>query len=99
MGTALESPEAKPTPLAGYGFGLPLSRLYAKYLGATVEIQSLPGFGTDVYLTFSRSPYPQSAEVQPSDIETIRNYYDDFFFRADASSLGIGDWAKKGSEP
>ena len=29
------------------------------------------------------------AQVQPGDIEVMRNYYDDFFFRADSSSLGV----------
>ena len=85
--TALTEEDSQPTALAGYGFGLPLSRLYAKYLGSAIEVQSMPGYGTDVYLTMSRTPFP-SAEVQPTDIQDIRNYYDDFFFRADGSSLG-----------
>lgn len=40
--------------LAGYGVGLPLSRLYARYFGGDLAIKSLEGFGTDVYLHVSR---------------------------------------------
>merc|ERR1712110_1040360 len=36
--------------LAGYGFGLPLTRLHAQYFGGDVFIQALPGHGTDMYL-------------------------------------------------
>ena len=40
--------------LAGYGVGLPLSRLYARYFGGDLAIKSLEGFGTDAYLHVSR---------------------------------------------
>jgi len=36
--------------LAGYGFGLPLTRLHAQYFGGDVFMQALPGHGTDMYL-------------------------------------------------
>ena len=32
----------------GYGIGLPLSRLHAKYLGGALHLVSLPGYGVDV---------------------------------------------------
>lgn len=38
-------------PMHGYGFGLPTSRAYAEYLGGRLDIQSMGGTGTDVYLT------------------------------------------------
>lgn len=36
--------------LAGLGYGLPLSRAYAEYFGGGIAVQSLYGWGTDVYL-------------------------------------------------
>merc|ERR1712032_724456 len=42
------------TRLAGYGVGLPLSRLHARYLGGELEVRSFPGFGTDAYLVLQR---------------------------------------------
>jgi len=40
----------KATGLSGYGIGLPLGRLHARYLGGDLRLESFPGFGTDVYL-------------------------------------------------
>ncbi|KAJ6126960.1 hypothetical protein N7523_002572 [Penicillium sp. IBT 18751x] len=37
--------------IAGLGYGLPLSRAYAEYFGGSIAVQSLWGWGTDVYLT------------------------------------------------
>lgn len=36
--------------LAGLGYGLPLGRAYAEYFGGGINIQSMYGWGTDVYL-------------------------------------------------
>eukprot|EP00656_Telonema_subtile_P003394 TRINITY_DN11552_c0_g1_i1.p1 TRINITY_DN11552_c0_g1~~TRINITY_DN11552_c0_g1_i1.p1 ORF type:complete len:498 (+),score=103.64 TRINITY_DN11552_c0_g1_i1:63-1556(+) len=40
--------------LAGYGMGLPLSRIYAQYFGGNLDIKSMEGFGTDCYLYLCR---------------------------------------------
>ena len=46
-----ESGESPSTlQFAGFGFGLPLSRVYSTYAGGRVSYQTLPGYGTDMYL-------------------------------------------------
>lgn len=37
--------------IAGLGYGLPMSRLYARYFGGSLEFLSLEGWGSDVFLT------------------------------------------------
>eukprot|EP00931_Biecheleriopsis_adriatica_P003527 TRINITY_DN105328_c0_g1_i1.p1 TRINITY_DN105328_c0_g1~~TRINITY_DN105328_c0_g1_i1.p1 ORF type:complete len:429 (-),score=72.65 TRINITY_DN105328_c0_g1_i1:80-1366(-) len=40
--------------LAGYGLGLPMARLYARYLGGSLSLVSLPEYGVDTYLFLPR---------------------------------------------
>ena len=37
--------------IAGLGYGLPLGRAYAEYFGGHIAVQSMHGWGTDVYLS------------------------------------------------
>lgn len=60
---ALCGPEA--TPLSGFGVGLPLSRLHARYLGGKLRVQSFPGYGTDAYLNLP-TIITQQVEMLPS---------------------------------
>jgi [3-methyl-2-oxobutanoate dehydrogenase (acetyl-transferring)] kinase len=50
LGGSPASPDAR-YRLAGLGFGLPLSRLYARYFGGDVRLVSMPGYGVDAFLT------------------------------------------------
>lgn len=47
------------SPLAGLGFGLPISRSYARYFHGDLDIQSIEGYGTDAYLHLARMEDPQ----------------------------------------
>eukprot|EP00756_Hemistasia_phaeocysticola_P003282 Hpha_TRINITY_DN12163_c0_g1::TRINITY_DN12163_c0_g1_i1::g.82112::m.82112/K00905/BCKDK; [3-methyl-2-oxobutanoate dehydrogenase (acetyl-transferring)] kinase len=47
-GTHEDAPEQ--IQFAGFGFGLPLSRIYSMYHGGGLAYQSMPGFGSDFYL-------------------------------------------------
>ncbi|EPY25280.1 pyruvate dehydrogenase kinase [Angomonas deanei] len=38
-----------PSPLAGYGYGLPMSRVYAMSFGGDLALQTMEGFGTRAY--------------------------------------------------
>mmetsp|Transcript_20622 Transcript_20622/g.45053 ORF Transcript_20622/g.45053 Transcript_20622/m.45053 type:complete len:512 (+) Transcript_20622:98-1633(+) len=45
---------SNPSELAGYGIGLPMSRLYARYLGGDLNLISMPGYGTHAYVFLPR---------------------------------------------
>jgi pyruvate dehydrogenase kinase 2/3/4 len=52
----LDSPYARDyqAPFAGLGFGLPISRLHARYFGGELQVISMEGYGTDAYLHLKR---------------------------------------------
>lgn len=45
---------ASTLPMHGLGYGLPLSRLYARYFRGDIKVASVDGFGTDVYVYLQR---------------------------------------------
>ena len=47
---AISGAGGESSSLAGLGYGLPLGRAYAEYFGGSIAVQSLWGWGTDVYL-------------------------------------------------
>lgn len=62
------------TPLAGYGYGLPLSRLYARYLQGDLVVCSYEGYGTDaiIYLKVLSN---EANEVLPVFNRTSSKHY------------------------
>lgn len=62
------------TPLAGYGYGLPLSRLYAQYLQGDLVVASYEGYGTDaiIYLKVLSN---EANEVLPVFNRTSSKHY------------------------
>jgi pyruvate dehydrogenase kinase 2/3/4 len=42
------------SPLAGLGYGLPISRAYARYFGGDLSIMSMEGYGTDAFVYLTR---------------------------------------------
>lgn len=62
--------------MAGLGFGLPLSRLYARYFGGDLQLVSVPGYGVDAYLNLKRlEGCWQEAHVEESSsaVEAVRH--------------------------
>ncbi|KAI9197469.1 branched-chain alpha-ketoacid dehydrogenase [Polychytrium aggregatum] len=49
-------------PIAGLGFGLPMSRIYAKYFGGCLELIPVAGHGCDVFLTLPNISGAASAQ-------------------------------------
>lgn len=50
----LEDDFDRNSPMAGFGYGLPIARLYARYFGGDLNIMSMEGFGTDAFIYLSR---------------------------------------------
>ncbi|EGO21669.1 hypothetical protein SERLADRAFT_451685 [Serpula lacrymans var. lacrymans S7.9] len=49
--------------IAGLGYGLPMSRLYAKYFGGSLDLFSLDGWGSDVFLKLRCLDKASNAEI------------------------------------
>lgn len=42
------------SPLAGYGYGLPMSRIYARCFGGDIQLSSVEGYGTKAFIYVKR---------------------------------------------
>lgn len=56
--------------IAGYGFGMPLSRVYAQYFGGDITVQSMRGYGTDVFVNVNHLGDKQ--ENEPESVHLVR---------------------------
>lgn len=61
-------------PLAGFGYGLPLSRLYARYLNGNIRLMSVEGYGTDAVI-YLQNYTEEAGEVLPLFNKTSQAKY------------------------
>eukprot|EP01083_Nonionella_stella_P156463 506733_1 len=51
-------------PMSGLGYGVPLSKLYARYFGGDVQIVSMDGHGTDAFIYLSRIEHEELLDLR-----------------------------------
>ncbi|XP_071040443.1 pyruvate dehydrogenase (acetyl-transferring) kinase, mitochondrial isoform X1 [Parasteatoda tepidariorum] len=78
------SSSVESTPLAGYGYGLPLSRLYARYFQGDLIITSAEGYGTDAII-YLKALSDEANELLPVFNKTSSKHY--------RASVGTHDWS------
>ncbi|NXA07229.1 PDK2 kinase, partial [Sapayoa aenigma] len=77
-------------PLAGFGYGLPISRLYAKYFQGDLQLFSMEGFGTDAVI-YLKALSTDSVERLPVYNKSAWRHYQ--------ASQEAGDWCVPSTEP
>lgn len=56
--------DAHTVPLAGYGYGLPISRLYARYFHGDLVLLSCEGYGTDAVIYMKVCEHEKTKNIQ-----------------------------------
>ena len=59
----LSSPANPQSKMAGLGFGLPLSKLHARYFGGELKLVNVTGYGVDMYLFLNLLDDPESIKI------------------------------------
>uniref|UniRef100_A0A667WUT2 Protein-serine/threonine kinase n=1 Tax=Myripristis murdjan TaxID=586833 RepID=A0A667WUT2_9TELE len=77
-------------PLAGFGYGLPISRLYARYFQGDLQLYSMEGHGTDAVIHM-KALSTDSVERLPVFNQTALRHY--------KLSLEADDWCVPSKEP
>lgn len=75
-------------PLAGYGYGLPISRLYARYFQGDLTLLSCDGYGTDAII-YMKALSNEANELLPIFNKTSTRVY--------STPISTGDWSTQGS--
>ncbi|XP_048488952.1 pyruvate dehydrogenase (acetyl-transferring) kinase, mitochondrial isoform X1 [Plutella xylostella] len=76
--------DAHNVPLAGYGYGLPISRLYARYFHGDLVLISCEGFGTDAVI-YLKALTNEANELLPVFNKTSSKFY--------KPSVQLADWS------
>ncbi|XP_014667283.1 PREDICTED: pyruvate dehydrogenase (acetyl-transferring) kinase isozyme 2, mitochondrial-like [Priapulus caudatus] len=61
-------------PLAGYGYGLPLSRLYARYFQGDLQIYALEGYSTDALIYLKALSEDANEQLPVFNTTSSRHY-------------------------
>ncbi|XP_021021068.1 pyruvate dehydrogenase kinase, isozyme 4 [Mus caroli] len=77
-------------PLAGFGYGLPISRLYAKYFQGDLNLYSMSGYGTDAII-YLKALSSESVEKLPVFNKSAFKHYQ--------MSSEADDWCIPSREP
>ncbi|XP_043288568.1 pyruvate dehydrogenase (acetyl-transferring) kinase, mitochondrial isoform X2 [Venturia canescens] len=73
-------------PLAGYGYGLPLSRLYARYFHGDLVVLSCEGYGTDAVI------YLKALSNEANELLPVFNKTSSKFYR---TPMPTADWSSQ----
>uniref|UniRef100_A0A8C2ZN83 Protein-serine/threonine kinase n=1 Tax=Cyclopterus lumpus TaxID=8103 RepID=A0A8C2ZN83_CYCLU len=77
-------------PLAGFGYGLPISRLYARYFQGDLKLYSMEGVGTDAVI-YLKALSSESFERLPVFNKSALRHY--------KTSPEADDWSNPSKEP
>lgn len=86
-------PSLEPTravPLAGFGYGLPISRLYARYFQGDLKLYSMEGVGSDAVI-YLKALSSESFERLPVFNKSAWRHY--------KTTPEADDWSNPSSEP
>ncbi|XP_063063466.1 pyruvate dehydrogenase (acetyl-transferring) kinase isozyme 3, mitochondrial [Engraulis encrasicolus] len=83
-------PGARVVPLAGFGYGLPISRLYARYFQGDLKLYSMEGVGTDAVI-YLKALSSESFERLPVFNKSAWRHYQ--------TGPGADDWSNPSREP
>ncbi|KAG9351407.1 hypothetical protein JZ751_022657 [Albula glossodonta] len=93
MYSTAPSPSLEPSraaPLAGFGYGLPISRLYARYFQGDLNLYSMEGVGTDAVI-YLKALSSESFERLPVFNKSAWRHYQ--------TGPEADDWSNPSSEP
>ncbi|XP_048057548.1 pyruvate dehydrogenase kinase, isozyme 4 [Megalobrama amblycephala] len=84
------SEDTRNAPLAGFGYGLPISRLYAKYFQGDLQLYSMEGYGTSAVI-YLKALSTESIERLPVFNKSALRHYQ--------TTMEADDWCIPSSEP
>uniref|UniRef100_A0A8C6UFM2 Protein-serine/threonine kinase n=1 Tax=Neogobius melanostomus TaxID=47308 RepID=A0A8C6UFM2_9GOBI len=92
MYSTAPAPSLEPgsVPLAGFGYGLPISRLYARYFQGDLKLYSMEGVGTDAVI-YLKALSSESFERLPVFNKSVWRHY--------KTSPEADDWSNPSKEP